>query len=207
MRGDREGGMQNQGAPVKYGYARTSSEDQSNSIETQNAALLAAGCDVVRHEQVSGASIEGRRELQTLLEFMRADDVLIVTKLDRLARNTVDMLTLIQQLGERGIGFRSSAEPWADTTSPAGKLMLTVMAGVAEFERARIKERQREGIDRARAEGRYVGGKVQYDRGRVWELLDAGTSKAEIARQMGCTEMTVYRIVNDGRPQPEAKGA
>jgi len=185
------------GATV-FGYARVSTDDQS--LDIQREALKAAGCSVVREEKVSGASREGRDELETLLAFVRPGDTVIVTKLDRLARNTVDMLTIITDLGDRGVFFRSLAEPWADTTSPAGRLMLTVMAGVAEFERARIKERQREGIDRAKAEGRYKGSSRRHDRSTIWGLLDEGLPKAEVARRLGCNAMTVYRVIKEGRP-------
>lgn len=181
-----------------FGYARVSSDDQS--LDLQRASLKAAGCEMIREEKVSGASREGRDELAVLLEFIRKGDTLIVCKLDRLARNTVDMLTIITDLGERGVAFKSLAEPWADTTSPAGKLMLTVMAGVAEFERGRIKERQREGIEAAKAKGVYTGGKQQVDRVAVWRMLDQDVSKAEIARQLDCSEMSVYRVIKEGRP-------
>lgn len=186
-----------------FGYARVSSQDQDLTI--QREALKAAGCDVVREEKVSGASRDGRTELATLLEFIRGGDVLVVSKLDRLARSTVDMLTIIGELGARGVGFKSLAEPWADTTSPAGKLMLTVMAGVAEFERERLRERQREGIERAKAEGRYKGGVIQFDRAAMWSLLDQNVTKAEIARRLGCSEMTVYRAIKDGRGEVSAQ--
>lgn len=181
-----------------FGYARVSSDDQS--LDVQRAALKAAGCEMIREEKVSGASREGRDELALLMEFARPGDTLIVTKLDRLARNTVDMLTIVQELGAKGVGFKSLAEPWCDTTTPAGKLMLTVFAGVAQFERERLKERQREGIEAAKAAGKYQGGKVQIDRAAVWRMLDEGLSKAEIARQLECAEMTIYRIIKEGRP-------
>jgi DNA invertase Pin-like site-specific DNA recombinase len=181
-----------------FGYARVSTDDQS--LDVQRAALKAAGCEMIREEKVSGASREGRDELAILLDFIRAGDTLIVTKLDRLSRNTVDMLTIIEELGKRDVGVKSLAEPWADTTSPAGKLMLTVFAGVAEFERARLRERQREGIEVAKAAGKYVGGKQTVDRLRVWQMLDDKVSKAEIARTLDCAEMTIHRIVKEGRP-------
>ena len=161
-----------------YGYARVSSADQDLTI--QREALKAAGCEIVREEKVSGGSREGRKELETLLAFLRNGDTLIVTKLDRLARSTLDMLTLITDLGKRGVGVRSLAERDIDTTTAAGKLMLTVFAAVAQFERERIKERQVEGIKRAKENreiskktGRlkYAGGKPRIDR-------------AEVARQM-----------------------
>lgn len=184
-----------------FGYARVSTEDQS--LEIQRGALKAAGCEIIREEKASGAN-RLRDELGILMEFARAGDTLVVTKLDRLSRNTVDMLSIINELGAKGVGFKSLAEPWADTTSPAGKLMLTVFAGVAEFERARIRERQREGIEAAKAAGKYKGGVVQFDRAEMWTLLDDGVAKAEVARRLGCSEMTVYRMIKEGRPSPAA---
>src|SRR5690554_5115579 len=118
-----------------FGYARVSSEDQD--LSAQHEALTAAGCDMIREEKASGKSRDGRDELAILLDFIRPGDVLIVTKLDRLARNTLDMLEIVESLAEKGAGFKSLAEPWADTTTPAGKLVVTIFAGFAEFERAR----------------------------------------------------------------------
>lgn len=174
-----------------FAYARVSTDDQDLTV--QREALKAAGCEIIREEKASGKSRSGRDQLDTLMQFIREGDTLIVTKLDRLARNTLDMLSIIQELGDRGVGFRSLAEPWADTTSPAGKLMLTVMAGVAEFERARIKERQREGIKRAKANGVYKGGTVKHDPEAIRAMVSAGKSKAAVARELGCSVMTVHR--------------
>jgi DNA invertase Pin-like site-specific DNA recombinase len=101
-----------------YGYARVSSDDQDLTI--QREALNAAGCKVIREEKISGGSREGRKELETLIAFLRPGDTLIVTKLDRLARSTLDMLTLITDLGKRGIGVRSLAERDIDTTTAVG---------------------------------------------------------------------------------------
>jgi DNA invertase Pin-like site-specific DNA recombinase len=185
-----------------YGYARCSTSEQENSIKTQTEALKAAGCTVVRSEMVSGASREGRRELQTLMEFMREGDVLIVTKLDRLARSTVDMLNIVGELGERGVGFKSLAESAIDTTTPAGRLMLAVMASIAQFERERLKERQREGIDRVKRDrevsdktGRYkyAGPPQKYDPAQIREMRASGMGPAAIARALGCSQMTVFR--------------
>lgn len=176
-----------------YGYARTSSTDQGSSIETQIEALRDAGCEVVRSEQVSGGSRNGRDELATLMEFMRSGDILIVTKLDRLARSTIDMLNIITELGDRGIGVRSLAERDIDTTTAAGKLTLTLFAAIAEFERARIKERQREGIKRAKANGVYKGGTVKHDPETIRAMVASGKSKAAVARELGCSVMTVHR--------------
>jgi DNA invertase Pin-like site-specific DNA recombinase len=185
-----------------FGYARVSSDEQS--LEVQVEALKAAGCDMIRSEKVSGASREGRTELQTLLDFIRAGDTLVVSKLDRLSRNTVDMLSIIGELGDKGVGFKSLAEPWADTTSPAGKLMLTVMSGVAAFERERLKERQREGIERVRRNGeisavtgryKYAGPPIKHDPTKIREMRASGIGPAAIARELGCSQMTVFRAL------------
>lgn len=174
-----------------FAYARVSTDDQDLTV--QREALKAAGCEIIREEKASGKSRSGRDQLDTLMQFIREGDTLVVTKLDRLARNTLDMLSIIQELGARGVGFRSLAEPWADTTSPAGKLMLTVMAGVAEFERERIKERQREGIEAAKARGVYKGGTVKHDPETIRAMVASGKSKAAVARELGCSVMTVHR--------------
>lgn len=175
-----------------YGYARVSSTDQS--LNVQREALFKAGCENVREETESGKSMH-RPVLRTVLEFMREGDILIVTKLDRLSRNTVDMLTIIQELGERKIGFKSLAEPWADTTSPAGKLMLTVFAGVAQFERERLRERQREGIDEAQKNGVYKGGAKRYDDDYIRSMRAAGKMPAQIVHELGCSKATVKRAL------------
>ena len=157
-------------------------------------ALKAAGCEVIREEKVSGGSREGRKELETLI-FLRPGDTLIVTKLDRLARSTLDMLTLITDLGKRGIGVRSLAERDIDTTTAAGKLMLTVFAAVAQFERERIKERQAEGIKRAKANGVYKGGKPRIDRAEVARLKAEGLNPTQIAAKLNINRVTVYRLM------------
>jgi len=175
-----------------YGYARVSTDDQDLTV--QREALKAAGCEVVREEKVSGGSREGRKELETLIEFLRAGDVLVVTKLDRLARSTLDMLNIIGDLGKRGVGVRSLAERDIDTTTPAGKLMLTVFAAIAQFERERIKERQAEGIAKAKKEGVYKGGKPRIDRAEIARLKADGLNPTQIAAKLGINRVTVYRL-------------
>jgi DNA invertase Pin-like site-specific DNA recombinase len=184
-----------------YGYARVSSDDQDLTV--QREALKAAGCEVIREEKVSGGSREGRQELEMLLSFLRPGDTLVVTKLDRLARSTLDILTLITDLGKRGVGVRSLAERDIDTTTAAGKLMLTVFAAVAQFERERIKERQVEGIRRARDNrevsektGRlkYAGGKPRIDRAEVARLKAEGLNPTQISLKLGINRVSVYRL-------------
>lgn len=175
-----------------YGYGRVSTDDQS--LDIQEAALKAAGCDVILMEKASGATIEQRPELQLLMRVIGAGDVIIVTKLDRLSRDTLDMLELVRDIGKKGAGFKSIAEPWCDTTNAAGELMLTVFAGVAQFERKRIKERQREGIDAAKAKGVYLGRKPTIDRARVIQMLEDKIGPSRIARELEIGESSVFRI-------------
>jgi DNA invertase Pin-like site-specific DNA recombinase len=158
------------------------------------AAAGDAGAPTAAAAAAAGGSREGRKELETLLAFMRPGDTLIVTKLDRLARSTLDMLTLITDLGKRGIGVRSLAERDIDTTTAAGKLMLTVFAAVAQFERERIKERQAEGIKRAKENGVYKGSKPRIDRDEVARLKAEGLNPTQIARELGINRVTVYRL-------------
>jgi DNA invertase Pin-like site-specific DNA recombinase len=186
-----------------YGYARVS--DESLTLETQMAELKAAGCEVVRAEKASGTTREGRTELQIILDFIREGDTLIVSKLDRLARNTVDTLTIISELGKRGVKFKSLAEAWADTTTPAGHLVITIMAGVAEFEAKRIAERRDAGIRRARENGerrengmlKYAGCVPNLPRSEILSMKEAGKGPAAIAKQLGIARSSVYRVLGE----------
>jgi DNA invertase Pin-like site-specific DNA recombinase len=179
----------------RYGYCRVSSEDQN--LDAQREALEKAGCDVILEEKVSGATVEARAELQLLLRVLGKGDVLTVTKLDRLARNTIDMLEIAAEIDGKGAGLKSLAEPWCDTTSPAGRLIFTVFAGVAQFERERIKERQREGIERAKRDGVYKGRKPTVPRDKVMALRAEGKGPAEIARTLQIGESSVFRVLRE----------
>lgn len=175
---------------MKLGYARVSSTDQH--LDIQRETLTRDGCERIFEERVSGKDTVARIELQALIKFAKPGDVVIVTKLDRLARSTIDMLTVITELGDRGIGFVSLAEPWANTETPSGKFFLTCMAGVAEFERGRIRERQVEGIARAKALGKYKGRKRAVTTEDILALKETMTP-TEIAKKLGCGRATVYR--------------
>lgn len=178
---------------MKLGYARVSTTDQDLTI--QRDALTAAGCERIFEERVSGKDTIERTELLSLLKFAKEGDSIIVAKLDRLARSTIDMLTIITDLGKRGVKFQSLAEPWANTDTPAAELMLTLMAGVAQFERGRIRERQREGIERAKAAGKYRGRKRPVTQADIWAALDRGLGPTEAAKALGCGRATVYRAI------------
>jgi DNA invertase Pin-like site-specific DNA recombinase len=176
------------------GYARVSTDDQDLTL--QRAALKAAGCKRVFEEKASGAKRD-RPELARMLEQLREGDVVVVTRLDRLARSTRDLLDIAERLKDGGAGIRSLAEPWADTTSPAGRMVLTVFAGIAEFERSLIGERTTSGRKAAQARGVRFGRPSvltteQVALGR--RLIGEGSSVREVARViLKCHPATLYR--------------
>jgi DNA invertase Pin-like site-specific DNA recombinase len=133
-----------------YGYARVSTDGQT--LAAQDAQLHAAGCAKTYSEKASGAKTD-RAELAKLVRRLEPGDVLMVTRLDRLARSTRDLLNILHMLGEKGVGFKSLADTWADTTTAHGRLLVTMLAGIAEFERELIKARTGEGRSRAKARG------------------------------------------------------
>ncbi len=133
-----------------YGYARVSTDGQTTN--SQKAQLLAAGVEKVFAETASDAQTD-RRQLRKAIAALDQGDVLLVTRLDRLARSTRDLLNVLAEIAERGAGFRSLADAWADTTTAHGRLMLTVLGGLAEFERELIRARTGEGRERAKARG------------------------------------------------------
>lgn len=175
-----------------YGYARVSSDDQDCSI--QEAALLAAGCDIVRSEKRSGTTTEGRRELETLLDFLRADDTLMVTRIDRLARSVADLEKIVEVLKERGAFLRATEQP-IDTSTPAGMAFLQMLAVFAQFETAIRKERQMEGIAKAKAAGVYKGRKPSVPVEEVRRLKAEGVTPTQIARQLNIGRGSVYRAL------------
>jgi DNA invertase Pin-like site-specific DNA recombinase len=163
------------------GYARVSTDGQS--FEAQQAALIAAGSERVFAEKVSGA-VTDRKALGKAIAALGAGDVLLVTRLDRLARSTRDLLNVIDAVAKAGAGFRSLADAWADTTTPHGRLMLTVLGGLAEFERELIEARTDEGRKRAQARGVKFGRKAKLTKHQREEALarrQAGEALAESA--------------------------
>jgi DNA invertase Pin-like site-specific DNA recombinase len=176
----------------RYGYARVSTEDQDLSI--QITALKAAGCDVVRSEKISGTSRQGRQELDTLLDFLRPGDVLVVTRVDRLARSIGDLQDIVRELKGKGVSLQATEQP-IDTSTAAGKAFLDMLGVFAEFETNLRKERQMEGIAKAKAEGVYKGGVNQIDRATFRDLVGQGLTPAAIARKMGIGRASVYRLL------------
>lgn len=179
---------------MNIGYARTSTADQLAGFEAQLKELKTVGCEKIFSEQVSSVAV--RPQLQAAIDFAREGDRLIVTKIDRLARSVADLLTIIHTLEQKKVAIRI-LNLGMDTETPTGKLMLTVLAGVAQFEREIMLERQREGVAKAKAAGKYKGRKpLPSDiQRKVKDLVKDGVSKAEISRQLNIGEASVYRIL------------
>ncbi|MEG3154272.1 recombinase family protein [Sphingomonas sp. RB1R13] len=175
------------------GYARVSSLGQS--LEVQEELLRAAGCNKLFSEKQSGASTRGRAALAAAMDFVREGDTLVVTRLDRLARSVVDLHQLIERLAEKGCGLRVTQQAGIDTTTSTGKLTLAVLAAVAEFETEIRKERQRDGIAKAKEKGIYKGRRPEIDATRVRELHASGARPVDIARQLNIGRASVYRYL------------
>jgi len=174
------------------GYARVSTTDQD--LDGQRAKLELAGCSVIRSEKVSAASRAGRDELQTIIEFLRPGDELIVTRLDRLGRDTRDVLNIVYECEQRGASV-TVLDPLVSTKGEMGQMVITVLGMVAQMERRFIKERQREGIQRAKERGIYKGGAARLDHDQIRKLKADGLGPSEISRLVGCSRMQVYRIL------------
>ena len=181
--------------PVTVGYARVSTDGQD--FADQVRALEAAGARRVYREKQSGASRNGRPQLAKAIASLLPGDVLVVTRLDRLARSTRDLLNVLHEIGERGAAFKSLADTWADTTTPHGRLMLTILGGLAEFERSLIKDRCDTGIARAKAAGVRFGRKPKlnpFQRAEAIKRRDAGEPQSLIAKTYGVDQATISRL-------------
>jgi DNA invertase Pin-like site-specific DNA recombinase len=177
-----------------YGYARVSTNGQT--LDAQMAQLEAAGCARIFREKVSGAKTD-RTELNKLLRALRNGDIILVTRLDRLARSTRDLLNILALVSDKSAGFRSLGDIWADTTTPHGRLMLTVLGGLAEFERELIRSRTAEGRARAVAMGVRLGRRPKLDeeqRREAWQRRQAREDVASIARSFEVSEATIRRL-------------
>jgi DNA invertase Pin-like site-specific DNA recombinase len=179
---------------MKVGYARTSTLDQLAGFEAQVKELKGAGCKKVFREQVSSAG--KRKELDAALDYLRECDTLVVTKLDRLARSIAHLAEITKALAEKGANLQVLAMGM-DTSTATGRLMLNVVGSVAQFEREMMLERQREGIAKAKAEGKYRGRKAtaRAKANLVRELHEKGIGATEIARQLGIGRASVYRVL------------
>jgi DNA invertase Pin-like site-specific DNA recombinase len=179
---------------MKYGYARVSTDGQS--VTAQVATLKAAGADKIFREVASGAKTD-RAQLHRLLNALDEGDVLLVTRLDRLARSTRDLLNTLASIAGKKAGFRSLNDTWADTTTAHGRLMLTVLAGLAEFERELIRARTGEGRERAKARGVKLGRKFKLTPHQQREALsrrERGEALTEIGRSYNVSHSTISRL-------------
>lgn len=174
------------------GYARVSTDDQDCAI--QEAALRAAGCTVVRSEKRSGTTTAGRDELDTVLSFVRPGDTLMVTRIDRLARSVADLEGIVGALREKGAHLRATEQP-IDTSTPAGVAFLQMLGVFAQFETAIRRERQMEGIAKAKAAGVYKGRKPSVPVEAVRSLKAEGVNPSEIAKRLGIGRASVYRAL------------
>jgi DNA invertase Pin-like site-specific DNA recombinase len=174
------------------GYARVSSADQDCAI--QIAALKAAGCQPIRSEQVSGTSRDGRTELDAVLSFLRRGDTLVVTRIDRLARSLLDLENIVREIADSGAHLKALEQP-VDTSTPAGKAFLQMLGVFAEFETALRRERQMEGIAKAKAAGVYKGRRPSVPVEEVKRLAADGVKPSEIAERLKVGRTSVYRAL------------
>ena len=182
------------------GYARTSTTDQKAGLGAQQRDLDQIGCEKTFIEEVSSVDIAARGQLEAAIEFARSGDTLVVTKLDRLARSVMHLLQIVERLEAKGIALRI-LDLAIDTATPMGKLMLTTIGGIAQFEREIMLERQREGIAKAKAEGKYKGRQptALAKADEVKRLVrDEGVSAIEAAKRLGIGRSSVYRILEAG---------
>jgi DNA invertase Pin-like site-specific DNA recombinase len=177
---------------TKIGYARVSTTDQDLAVQLK--ALKKAGCKVIRSEKITGTTRNGRKELETILDFIRKGDRLVVTKLDRLARDLLDLQLICRTIDEQGASL-VVLDPNLDTSTAAGKAFFQMLGVFAEFETNIRKERQAAGIARAKAEGKYKGRKPTVRPEDVNTLFGKGAKVADIAKQLGCSRQAVYRAL------------
>lgn len=178
------------------GYARTSTVDQKAGLEAQERDLVAAGCERLFVEQVSSVDVVAREQLSLALDFVRDGDVLVVTKLDRLARSVAHLLDIAARLKAKGAALRI-LDLAIDTSTATGELLLTMVGAIAQFERAIMLERQREGIAKAKAEGKYRGRKptAQAKGAEARELAAGGMRPDDIAKRLGISRASAYRLL------------
>lgn len=181
------------------GYARTSTSDQKAGLEAQLRDLEGAGCTKVFQEKLSSVAAN-RPELERALDYVREGDTLIVSKLDRLARSVADLVDITKTLKRKGVGLRILAMN-LDTETPTGKLMINLLGSIAEFERELMLERQREGIAKAKAEGKYKGRAptARQKASEVLKLKQAGKTGDQIAADLGISRASVFRILQSAR--------
>lgn len=179
------------------GYARVSSVGQSLDIQVQQ--LSAAGCEKVFAEKRSGTTTEGRDQLAAAIDWVRDGDVLVVCRLDRLARSILDLRKIIDRLTEKGVDFRCLQQGAIDTTRSDGRLLLNILASFAEFEADIRRERQADGIAKAKLDGRYKGRPPSIGASEISALRDQGIGATEIAKRLGIGRASVYRVLGGAK--------
>jgi DNA invertase Pin-like site-specific DNA recombinase len=189
---------------VYVGYARVSSVGQSLDVQVQQ--LREAGCDEIFQEKKSGTTTAGRDQLEEALRFVRKGDVLTVTRLDRLARSITDLHKIIDRLTEKQVGFRVLQQP-IDTTRSEGRLMMNLLGAFAAFENDIRRERQADGIARAKAAGRYKGRPKAIDPAKIAALQAEGLGATAISKRLGCGRASVYRVMGAQQPRDSAHDA
>ena len=180
------------------GYARTSTLDQKAGLEAQQRDLQGAGCEKVFTEQVSSVDVANREKLEEAIDFARDGDVLVVTKLDRLARSVSHLVKITERLEAKNVALRM-LDGAIDTSTANGRLVLNMLTSIAQFEREIMLERQREGIAKAKAAGKYKGRKAtaRAHSSEVLKLSKSGVGPTEIAKRIGIGRASVYRILAD----------
>jgi DNA invertase Pin-like site-specific DNA recombinase len=186
-----------------YGYARVSTTDQD--LRIQREALQRAGCEVVREETGSGTTVQGRKELETLLAFLRRGDTLVVTRIDRLARSIGDLQDIVRLLRAKGATLKATEQP-IDTSTAAGKAFLDILGVFAEFETNLRRERQMEGIAKAKAAGVYKGRKPSVSPAEVGRLRAEGLGPVAIAKKLKVSRASVYRAISKAEGSATAQG-
>ena len=177
---------------TRIGYARVSSTDQDLALQIER--LKAAGCEMVRSEKVTGSTRQGRSELASIITFLHPGDELVVTRIDRLARSIGDLQDLVREMRAKGAHLRATEQP-IDTSTAAGKAFLDMLGVFAEFETNLRRERQLEGIAKAKGAGVYKGGTRRIDREAVQSLHREGKGPTEIAKALGISRMHAYRLI------------
>lgn len=178
----------------RIGYARVSTIDQDTALQV--AALTTAGCGVIREEKASGTTTNGRTELATVLAFLQKGDVLVVTRIDRLARSIGDLQIIVKTIKAKGASLECTEQP-VDTSTAAGKAFLDMLGVFAEFETNIRKERQLEGIAQAKAKGVYTGRKPTIEADKIRELARTGMGGTAIAKHLKISRSTVYRLIDE----------
>jgi DNA invertase Pin-like site-specific DNA recombinase len=181
---------------TKLGYARVSTKGQD--YQAQVEALKAAGCQRIYSEKASAKSTSGRPQFKRLMKDLLPGDTVVVAKLDRLARSTRDLANVLHELTEQSCGLTSLHETWCNTSTPVGRLMITIMGGIAEFERGLIHARTEEGIERAKAKGTKFGRKPKLTPEQVRKAADLyanGKSQPELALMYDVSEATIWRAL------------